>query len=43
MPGAMNWTYTLGVGLMDPFARGATAVLSDGLADPGVWPRLIAR
>ena len=41
--GAMNWTYTLGVGLMDPFARGATAVLYNGPADPGVWPRLIAR
>ncbi len=41
--GAMNWTYTLGVGLMDPFARGAAAVLYNGPADPGVWPRLIAR
>ena len=40
--GAMNWTYTLGVGLMDPFARGASAVLYNGPADPGVWPRLIA-
>jgi acyl-coenzyme A synthetase/AMP-(fatty) acid ligase len=41
--GAINWTYTLGVGLMDPFARGACAVLYAGRADPGVWPRLIAR
>jgi len=41
--GAMNWTYTLGVGLMDPFRRGATAVLYNGPADPSVWPRLIAR
>ncbi len=41
--GAINWTYTLGVGLMDPFVRGASAVLYDGPADPGVWPRLIAR
>jgi len=41
--GAMNWTYTLGVGLMDPFVRGATAVLYNGPADAGVWPRLIAR
>ena len=40
--GAMNWTYTLGVGLMDPSARGASAVLYNGPADPGVWPRLIA-
>ncbi|WP_294541882.1 AMP-binding protein [uncultured Rhodoblastus sp.] len=41
--GAFNWTYTLGVGLMDPFARGATAVLWNGPPDPGLWPRLIAR
>jgi acyl-coenzyme A synthetase/AMP-(fatty) acid ligase len=41
--GAMNWSYTLGVGLMDPFARGASAVLYNGPPDPGVWPRLIAR
>jgi acyl-coenzyme A synthetase/AMP-(fatty) acid ligase len=41
--GAFNWTYTLGVGLMDPFSRGATAVLYDGPPDPGLWPRLIAR
>jgi acyl-coenzyme A synthetase/AMP-(fatty) acid ligase len=41
--GAFNWTYTLGVGLMDPFSRGATALLYNGPPDPGVWPRLIAR
>ncbi len=41
--GAFNWTYTLGVGLMDPFSRGASAVLYNGPPDPGVWPRLIAR
>jgi acyl-coenzyme A synthetase/AMP-(fatty) acid ligase len=41
--GAINWTYTLGVGLMDPFSRGATAILYDGPSDPGVWPGLIAR
>jgi acyl-coenzyme A synthetase/AMP-(fatty) acid ligase len=41
--GAMNWTYTLGVGLMDPFVRGATAVLYNGPAEASVWPRLIAR
>jgi acyl-coenzyme A synthetase/AMP-(fatty) acid ligase len=41
--GAFNWTYTLGVGLMDPFARGASAVLYNGQPDPGLWPRLIAR
>lgn len=41
--GAFNWTYTLGVGLIDPWANGATAVLYDGPADPAVWPELIAR
>ncbi|WP_296711553.1 AMP-binding protein [Rhodoblastus sp.] len=41
--GAINWTYTLGVGLMDPFSRGATAVIYNGPADPGVWPALIRR
>ena len=41
--GAINWTYTLGVGLMDPFARGAAAVLYHGAPDPSVWPELIAR
>jgi Acyl-coenzyme A synthetases/AMP-(fatty) acid ligases len=41
--GAFNWTYTLGVGLLDPWANGATAVLYNGPADPTVWPRLIER
>ncbi len=41
--GAFNWTYTLGVGLLDPWANGATAVLYNGPADPAVWPDLIAR
>jgi acyl-coenzyme A synthetase/AMP-(fatty) acid ligase len=41
--GAFNWTYTLGVGLIDPWANGATAVLYNGAADPAVWPELIAR
>jgi acyl-coenzyme A synthetase/AMP-(fatty) acid ligase len=41
--GAFNWTYTLGVGLVDPWANGATAVLYSGPADPTVWPRLIER
>ena len=41
--GAMNWSYTLGVGLMDPFSRGAAAVLYNGPAEASVWPRLIAR
>ena len=40
--GAFNWTYTLGAGLMDPWANGACAVIYAGEKDPGVWPRLIA-
>jgi acyl-coenzyme A synthetase/AMP-(fatty) acid ligase len=27
--GAFNWTYTLGTGLMDPWSRGATALIPD--------------
>ncbi|MCA8869967.1 MAG: acyl--CoA ligase [Rhodobacteraceae bacterium] len=31
--GAFNWTYTLGVGLMDPWANGATALIpGDGVS-----------
>lgn len=41
--GAINWTFTLGVGVMDPFARGASSVLYNGPADPKIWPKLIAR
>jgi acyl-coenzyme A synthetase/AMP-(fatty) acid ligase len=39
--GAINWTYTLGVGVVDPLANGASAVLYNGHPDPAVWPRLI--
>ena len=41
--GTLNWTYTLGVGLMDPLSVGATAVLAQGTPDPGTWPALIER
>lgn len=41
--GAVNWTYTLGVGLLDPWACGATSILYNGPRDPAVWPRLIER
>lgn len=41
--GTMNWTYTLGVGLSDPWSVGATSVLYNGPRDPGVWPRLVAQ
>ena len=41
--GAFNWTYTLGTGLMDPWAMGATALIpSDGTASEDL-PGLIAR
>lgn len=39
--GSMNWTYTLGVGIVDPLANGASAVLYNGRPDPSVWPRLV--
>jgi acetyl-CoA synthetase len=41
--GAFNWTYTLGVGLTDPWAQGATAIVYTGEKKPEHWPRLIAR
>jgi len=41
--GTLNWSYTLGVGLMDPWAAGAHAVLFGGTYDATGWPRLIER
>ena len=40
--GAFNWTYTLGAGLTDPWAIGATALIYTGPRDRAVWPRLAA-
>jgi acyl-coenzyme A synthetase/AMP-(fatty) acid ligase len=40
--GAFNWTYTLGAGLMDPWAIGASTVIYAGPRDPAVWPELVA-
>lgn len=40
--GAFNWTYTLGTGLTDPWANGATAIVYTGPKDPALWPTLIA-
>ena len=40
--GAFNWTYTLGAGLTDPWAIGATALVYAGPPDRHVWPRLAA-
>lgn len=39
--GAFNWTYTLGTGLIDPWANGATAIIFAGNKQPDVWPGLI--
>jgi acyl-coenzyme A synthetase/AMP-(fatty) acid ligase len=39
--GAFNWTFTLGTGLTDPWANGATAIIYTGEKDPELWPRLI--
>jgi acyl-coenzyme A synthetase/AMP-(fatty) acid ligase len=40
--GAFNWTYTLGTGLFDPWANGATPVVYTGQPTPMVWPQLIS-
>ena len=40
--GDFNWTYTLGCGLMDPWAASATACLYAGNKPPTLWPKLIA-
>ncbi|MHA7775705.1 class I adenylate-forming enzyme family protein [Roseibium sp. M-1] len=39
--GAFNWTYTLGAGLMDPWANGATSVVYDGPREPDLWPGIM--
>ena len=41
--GAFNWTYTLTVGLMQPWSVGATSILYTGERDITVWPALIER
>ena len=40
--GAFNWTYTLGTGLIDPWANAATSIVFTGEKTPGIWPKLIA-
>lgn len=39
--GEFNWTYTLGIGLMDPWVKGATACIYSGEKTPTLWPELI--
>lgn len=41
--GAFNWTYTLGTGLMDPWAMGATALIPGATVDLTDIPDLLAR
>jgi len=39
--GSFNWTYTMGTGLTDLWANGATAIVYTGEKDPALWPRLM--
>lgn len=41
--GAFNWTYTLGTGLIDPWANGVTSIVYTGLKRPEVWLPLIVK
>ncbi|MDA7428897.1 class I adenylate-forming enzyme family protein [Primorskyibacter aestuariivivens] len=41
--GAFNWTFTLGTGLMDPWAAGATALIPAPGTDPMMLPLLLKR
>ncbi|URF48218.1 class I adenylate-forming enzyme family protein [Dinoroseobacter shibae] len=40
--GAFNWTYTLGVGLLDPWAMGATALIPEAGTDSAALPEALA-
>ena len=41
--GAFNWTYTLGTGLMDPWASGGTALIPDSSVTPAQLALLLKR
>jgi acyl-coenzyme A synthetase/AMP-(fatty) acid ligase len=41
--GALNWTYTLGTGLLDPWTVGATALIPAAGVSPAALPDLMAR
>ena len=41
--GSFNWTYTMGTGLMDPWAAGATALIPAPGLDPAALPLLLKR
>jgi len=38
--GAFNWTFTLGTGLLDPWAIGATSLVYQGPSDRHIWSEL---
>jgi acyl-coenzyme A synthetase/AMP-(fatty) acid ligase len=39
--GAFNWTYTLGTGLIDPWANGLRSTIYIGEKSPEIWPAVI--
>lgn len=41
--GAFNWSFTLGTGMLDPWARGATALIPKDGTDPAALPLLLKR
>jgi acyl-coenzyme A synthetase/AMP-(fatty) acid ligase len=41
--GALNWTYTLGTGLLDPWTVGATALIPAAGTPPATLPTLLER
>jgi acyl-coenzyme A synthetase/AMP-(fatty) acid ligase len=41
--GAFNWTYTLGTGLIDPWANSVTSTIFVGEKTPEVWPAVIRK
>lgn len=41
--GALNWTYTLGTGLCDPWANEASAVIYNGPPSTAIWQQLAAK
>lgn len=41
--GTLNWSYTLGVGLLDAWAVGAHATLQESPIEPDEWPEIIER
>lgn len=41
--GALNWTFTLGAGLMDPWAAGASSIIFTGDPSAAIWPALAER